>query len=79
MLSNRATIRWSRWSRHAPIGVTLEMIASHAGLGFLPVREERYDFVVPRSRTTRPGVIAFTTLLAQPSTRDALRCLGMKI
>jgi putative molybdopterin biosynthesis protein len=60
-------------------GVTLERIASDAGLGFLPVQEERYDFVVPRSRTTRPGVIAFTTLLAQPATRDALRRLGMKI
>ena len=52
--------------------MTLEMIASHAGLGFLPVQEERYDFVVPRPRTTRTGVIAFTTRLAQPSTRDAV-------
>jgi putative molybdopterin biosynthesis protein len=60
-------------------GVTLNTIASNAGLGFLPVQEERYDFVVPKSRATRPGVVAFTKLLAEPSTRDALARLGMKV
>ncbi len=60
-------------------GVTLEMIATQAGLGFLPVQEERYDFVVPNSRINRPGVIAFRTLLGEPGTRDALARLGMKI
>src|SRR5205085_12557151 len=29
-------------------GVTLESIASRAGLGFLPLQDERYDFVVPQ-------------------------------
>jgi putative molybdopterin biosynthesis protein len=59
-------------------GVTLDTIARHAGLEFLPIQEERYDFVVPRSRLNRPGVIAFRTLLAESSTRDALARLGMK-
>ena len=40
-------------------GVTLDTIASNAGLGFLPVQEEHYDFVVPKSRANRPGVVAF--------------------
>ena len=53
------------------------MIASNAGLGFLPVQEERCDFVFPRLRTTLPAVIAFATLLTQPSTSDALRRLGI--
>ena len=44
-------------------GVTLDTIASSAGLGFLPVQEERYDFVVPKSRANRPGVVAFKKLL----------------
>jgi putative molybdopterin biosynthesis protein len=60
-------------------GVTLVTIASNAGLGFLPVQEERYDFVVPKSRANRPGVIAFKKLLVKPSTRAALAGLGMKV
>ena len=60
-------------------GVTLETIAGNAGLGFLPVQEERYDFVVPKSRAHRPGVMAFRKLLGEPFTRDALARLGMKI
>jgi putative molybdopterin biosynthesis protein len=60
-------------------GVTLDTIASRAGLGFLPVREEHYDFVVPKSRLNRPGIVAFRKLLTEPSTRDALRRLGMNV
>lgn len=59
-------------------GVTLNVIAHKAGLGFLPVQAEQYDFVVPRSRADRPGVAAFRTLLQQASTREALLRLGMR-
>jgi putative molybdopterin biosynthesis protein len=59
-------------------GMTLDTIARGAGLGFLPVREERYDFIVPRSRANRPGVVAFKALLGQAHTREALTRLGMK-
>jgi putative molybdopterin biosynthesis protein len=60
-------------------GVTLETIARNAGLGFLPLQEERYDFVVPTSRINRPGVMAFKKLLGEPVTRDALARLGMRV
>ena len=60
-------------------GVTLDTIARSAGLGFLPVQEERYDFVVPKLRVNRPGVVAFTRLLLEADTRDALARLGMKV
>jgi putative molybdopterin biosynthesis protein len=60
-------------------GVTLDIIARNAGLGFLPVQEERYDFVVPKLRANRAGVVAFKTLLLQPATREALTRLGMKV
>lgn len=60
-------------------GMTLDVIARNAGLGFLPVQEEQYDFIVPRSRAERPGVVAFAKLLRQPSTRDALARLGMRL
>jgi putative molybdopterin biosynthesis protein len=59
-------------------GVTLDIVARGAGLGFLPVQEERYDFVVPVSRADRPGVVAFRTLLDDPATRAALARLGMR-
>jgi len=59
-------------------GMTLDTIARKAGLGFLPVQEEQYDFIVPRSRVDRPSVVAFTKLLQQPATREALARLGMR-
>ena len=60
-------------------GVTLDTIARNAGLGFIPVQHEQYDFVVPKTRAERPGVKAFVARLADASTRDALLRLGMKI
>jgi putative molybdopterin biosynthesis protein len=60
-------------------GVTLDTIARNAGLGFLPLQEERYDFVIPKSRANRPGAVAFKRLLMEPGTRDALARLGMKV
>ena len=60
-------------------GVTLDTIARTAGLGFLPVREERFDFVVPAARADRPGVTAFKALLVEPRTREDLARLGMKV
>ena len=60
-------------------GVTLQTIAANAGLGFLPLQDERYDFVTPKSRARRDAVSAFRALLADDSTRDALARLGMTI
>ncbi len=60
-------------------GVTLDTIARSAGLGFIPVQHEQYDFVSPRARAERPGVKAFVERLADPGTREALARLGMKV
>jgi putative molybdopterin biosynthesis protein len=60
-------------------GLTLDTIARNSGLGFLPLRDEQYDFVVPKSRANRAGVTAFKKLLSEPSTREALARLGMKV
>jgi putative molybdopterin biosynthesis protein len=60
-------------------GVTLDTIARSAGLGFIPVQHEQYDFVSPRTRAERPGVRAFKEQLANATTRDALVRLGMRI
>ena len=60
-------------------GVTLDTIARDAGLGFMPVQQEQYDFVVPKARAQRPGVRAFRTWLDDPATRERLARLGMKL
>jgi putative molybdopterin biosynthesis protein len=59
-------------------GVTLDTIARNAGLGFIPVQHEQYDFVTPKARVDRDAVKAFRTLLSSRATRDALADLGMK-
>jgi putative molybdopterin biosynthesis protein len=59
-------------------GMTLDTIARQAGLGFIPVQEEHYDFIVPRARLARPGVTALIALLDEPATREALEARGMK-
>jgi len=60
-------------------GVTIEPVARRAGLGFIPVQQEQYDFVVPSARAERRAVLAFRTVLADPATRQALTRLGMTV
>jgi len=58
-------------------GMTLDTVARAAGLGFAPVQTEQYDFVVPRSRADRRGVVAFIALLRDATTREGLIRMGM--
>jgi putative molybdopterin biosynthesis protein len=58
-------------------GVCIESVARQAGLEFLPLQEERYDFVVPRSRLARPAVRSLIELLAKPAVRKRLAELGL--
>jgi putative molybdopterin biosynthesis protein len=53
-------------------GVAISTVARDARLGFLPLQEEQYDFVVPASRRQRPAVQTFCALLAEEATRRAL-------
>src|SRR5579864_83766 len=50
-------------------GVAIEPVARAAGLAFLPLREEEYDFIVPKSRRSRPAVQAFVDLLSDACIR----------
>ena len=59
-------------------GVTLDTVARSAGLGFITVQAEQYDFITPRSRSARPAVAAFRELLKEPHVRVALECLGLR-
>ena len=60
-------------------GVTLDTIARRAGLGFIPVQQEQFDFVSPTARATRHAVETFRARLADPVIRDGLARLGMKM
>jgi molybdopterin molybdotransferase/putative molybdopterin biosynthesis protein len=64
--------------QRADWGMTLDTIARTAGLGFIPVQNEQYDFVTPKVRAEREAVKAFRTLLDSTATRDALTRLGMR-
>jgi putative molybdopterin biosynthesis protein len=59
-------------------GVTLDTIARAAGLGFIPVQSEQYDFAMPRARAHKPGVAAFLNRLHDPAIRAGLARLGMR-
>ena len=58
-------------------GIAIENVAAQLGLGFLPIVDEEYDLVIPKSRLDREPVRAMIELLRQPETRDGLRALGM--
>jgi putative molybdopterin biosynthesis protein len=64
--------------RRADWGVAIVNVAKDVGLGFLPLQEEQFDFVVPRARLHRPPVQAFCELLAYAETRQALEKLGFR-
>jgi putative molybdopterin biosynthesis protein len=57
-------------------GVAIGPVAAAYGLGFLPVKDEHYDFVVPRVRRSRAPVRRFIQLLQEPSVRQELARLG---
>jgi putative molybdopterin biosynthesis protein len=57
-------------------GVAIAPVAKHAGLGFLPLQDEQYDFVVPKARIDRPPVKAFREILEKEETRQALAAMG---
>jgi putative molybdopterin biosynthesis protein len=59
-------------------GVAIATVAHASGLGFLPLQEEQYDFVVPKARWDRPAVQAFRELLEQEETRKALAERGFQ-
>jgi putative molybdopterin biosynthesis protein len=59
-------------------GVAIESVARQPGLGFLPIGDEHYDFVVPRARMNRAAVRAFCELLAQRDVRARLAEMGLR-
>jgi len=63
--------------RRVDWGVAIENVAAQLDLGFLPIVDEEYDFVAPKSRLTRPAVQAFFNILQSAEAKKGLRDLGM--
>jgi putative molybdopterin biosynthesis protein len=57
-------------------GMTLDTIASAAGLGFFFVADERYDVAIREDRWERPAVLVVRRLLEDPAVRADLAALG---
>lgn len=60
-------------------GVTIESVAHRYGLGFIPLQDEHYDFVVPKLRLHRPAVGTFRAVLADRSMQQMLAAAGFGI
>jgi putative molybdopterin biosynthesis protein len=58
-------------------GMTLDVLASANGLGFVFVQDERFDLAVPAARWDRPAVAELRRLLADEAARAELRRLGL--
>lgn len=59
-------------------GVAIDTVAKPYGLGFLPLQEERYDFIVPKARAARPAVAQFRALLDDAEVRAQLQAMGFR-
>jgi putative molybdopterin biosynthesis protein len=58
--------------------VTIAPVAHAAGLGFIPLAEEHYDFALVTARKNGPAVQAFLAALASAESRAALQQAGFR-
>jgi len=60
-------------------GVAIDTVAREYGLAFIPLQEERYDFLVPSERRNRPAVAAFIAQLSSTRMRAELAARGFRV
>ena len=58
-------------------GVAIEYVARGQALGFIPLVDEEYDFVIPEPRMKKDAVQAFLSLLRSDKARQGLAGLGL--
>jgi putative molybdopterin biosynthesis protein len=61
----------------ADFGVAIDVVAAQRDLGFLPLCEERFDFLIAKKRLHLPNVQRFLAELRDPEARAALRARGL--
>jgi putative molybdopterin biosynthesis protein len=67
------------FQRRADWGVAIDTVARQYELGFIPIQEERYDFIVLKARLEHPAVRAFCECLEDEETREELSRLGFRV
>ncbi|MGH7202442.1 MAG: molybdopterin biosynthesis protein [Planctomycetaceae bacterium] len=65
--------------QRADWGLAIETVATQYGLGFIPVQDEHYDFIVPQNRPESPAVKAFRELLEDANVRGRLEAMGFRL
>jgi putative molybdopterin biosynthesis protein len=57
-------------------GVAISFVAQAYGLGFIPLTEEHFDFIIPKGRRERPAVLAFLEAFASGEVQGAIVRMG---
>ncbi len=65
--------------KRADWGIAIRSVAEDLSLGFFPIQNEEYDFIIPKERLERQEVIIFLNLLKEPKIRKHLNSLGLEI
>jgi putative molybdopterin biosynthesis protein len=59
-------------------GVAIQSVAESSDLGFLPLADEQYDFVVPKARRNRQAVATLVELLGDEEVQRQLSGIGLE-
>ena len=69
-----ASVRQQR----ADYGVAIRSVADEYGLGFVPICDEEYGFMIPKNRLGSNAVQTFVSLLAADEIRQQLHAMGFR-
>ena len=58
-------------------GMAIQSVAQEMSLGFFPMQDEEYDFVIPKTHLKKPAVQSFLEILNRPSTGETLAKMGL--
>jgi putative molybdopterin biosynthesis protein len=59
-------------------GIAIRSVAEDLGLGFYPIQDEEYDFILPKNRLERPEVALFLSLLQETEIKNKLARFGLR-
>ncbi len=62
----------------ADVGLGIRTVADQNGLGFVPLRDEEYDFVLQKSRLDKRAVKAFLEVLGSAEFKKGIEQLGYR-
>ena len=59
-------------------GIAIRSVAEDLGLGFYPIQDEEYDFILPKNRLERPEVALFLSLLQETEIKNKLARFSLR-